>query len=102
MVSTPSGSLTRKWARPGSLTTSLSTSSCIRSGSSSTPGEASRKSASSSGSYLSPGSPESVVQSRMTASYDPCIGPRGGRRAALLVLESQRQIMEVQERPGFP
>ena len=84
MVSMPFGSLIRKRASSGSLSTSLSTNSCINSGSSSTPGEASRKSTSNSGSYLSPGSPESVVQSRTSASYDPWIGPAAafGRRSS--------------------
>ena len=78
-MSIPSGLLTRPRATTGSLSSSLSRNSCIRSGSSSIPAEASRKSAASCGSNLSPGSPLSLIQSRASDSYDPWIGPAAAR-----------------------
>ena len=57
IASMPPGSLTRRLFRVGSFASSLSRNSCIRAASTCTPAEASLKRASSSGSYLSPGSP---------------------------------------------
>ena len=78
----PSGLLTNRCPKVGSFSSSLSRNFCISLASSSTPAEASWKSAASSGSYLSPDSPLSLVQSRTSNSYDAWIGPAAaaGRR----------------------